>query len=162
MKTTRIKRVAAIVLFVTFFLPLSKCQKNHYRIVQPTSSESGEKVASRLEEIPPSPDAVPEYSYNTAAGMFEPGDTFSWLILLAFVWPLLFWGWQIRDKRPRIAFIMNVMEPLACIGSGYVTWSLSFLGDILVWGYVSMASVLIYFLASCYELALSIKIRFTS
>lgn len=158
----KIKRVAAIVLFVTFFLPLSQCQKSHYKIVPQTSAETGETIASRVEEVPLAADTAPEYSYNIAAEMFEPADVFSWLVLLAFTWPLLFWAWQIRDKRSRTGFIMNALEPLACIGSGYITWNLSFLGDILIWGYLSMASVLTYFLSSCYELSFSIKARLIS
>lgn len=155
-----IKRTAAIVLFVTFFLPLSQCQKKQFKINPDGSIENGVSMRQAVEPDQ-GVDAAPEYSYNIAAKMFDPGELFSWLMLLSFVWPLLFWVWQMRDKRPRTAIVLNALEPIACIGSGYITWILSYLGDILIWGYLSMASVAVYFLLSCYELAHAVKARLT-
>lgn len=155
------KRFAAMMLFVTLFLPLSQCQKKTYPYNLQISPETGRAMSAPEPLDSTEAEVPPEYSYNIPAQFISRDDPYSWLIILAFSWPLLLWAYTFMDKRSGSVLAIHLVEPLACLGSGYVSWNIAFMGDILFWGYVSLASVATYFVLSCYELFVFIKHLFT-
>lgn len=156
-KTLVIKRISAIVLCITFFLPLSQCQMN--KLKMSTTLDTGEQISQAVDNSQPAVDEKPRYSYNIPARMFSPTDLFSWILLLAFVWPLLFWATLHVNTKKKVAGLLNILEPFACLGSAYVAYSLAYLGEILIGGYLALGSVAAYFFSSCYELYGTAKMR---
>lgn len=114
MKT--IKRIAAIVILVSFFLPLTQCQN----FMVPVSELPPEQLEVAKEAT------NSEYQINMAKS-FEVRNLGSWLLLLAFLWPLLLTLLQEKTKN-------NVLKALVIIAPIFCAITIYYIGQILILG----------------------------
>ena len=157
----KIKQIASILLFITFFLPLSECTKKivmaetdivPYDSVTESDYQKDDEVEGTIKEqlsnIESSAIVEPHVPYK----LIEIDDYYTWLIPLAFMWPLLVIYLFYSLKRKKFIFWVKIIEPFAALGSAYVILGIVFFGEILFAGYFAIASIVSYFLASCYDL----------
>jgi len=146
----RTKYACAALLLLCFFLPMSKC--THY--THPTSKSSG---------IPPAQDStavVKEVIYTYPLSDFDVRQPWSWLCLLALIWPLPVLVCQRVGKRRFVLATVAVMEPILCGPSFYYIYLLSGLGQRLIGGYIALIAYAAYFAASVFGLGTLIAKRY--
>jgi hypothetical protein len=138
-KIVACKRMAAILLLLAFFLPLSQCtveqQTPDGKAVEPTTVVTSAYSSHEW----PSADALATYG------------SFLWPLMLAvasLIWPAL-------SKRAAI----GVLELLLCAGSAYVLLTLIYFGDIRYGAYVAAGAIGTYFIATSVELAARLRWR---
>jgi hypothetical protein len=162
MKTTNnVKKIAGLILILTFFLPLSRCEMKKIEVQQAPAVAVGEdrKVidspkimrSGANEEMDTSSNKESNKGYNIPFRMFSSSELLSWLMLLSFFWPVPVLTLFHFEKRKIILLGLTVTDPLVCIGSGYLIWAISTLGDILFGGCLALGAILSYFFASCYD-----------
>jgi hypothetical protein len=114
--------------------------------------DKGYTIAETQKSSPQSSDIQSGSGYNIPYKMFDPADLFSWLLLLAFVWPFPLLLYAHFGKRQRIVNGLKFIEPIACLGSGHMIGIIAVMGDILYGGYLALGSIISYFLASCCDI----------
>ena len=146
MKTCRmIRRVSAVLLLVALFLPLSRCSE------QGTMNKEGAGSGDVLGA------AAPEsYRYYYAWTDFQALSIASWLVFIAFLWPLPFLAYEIAS-RPRAARLWSsvVQIPFAA-GSIALIYFHTFLNELWVGGYLAYISLGAYSLALTAEIIIGI------
>ena len=115
-----IRRLAALVLLAALFLPLSRCSKQD---------------GGAADQASPVPSQT--YRYFYAWTDFQAGSVGSWLIFLAFLWPIPFLAheWTRRD-RPAPMWLSAAQLPLAA-GAITLVYSRTFLNQLWVGGYLA-------------------------
>jgi hypothetical protein len=136
MKACRlVRRLAAGILLVALFLPLSRCSE------QPSEEE---------------PSAPTTYRYYYAWTDFRAAEISSWLLFLAFLWPLPFLAYEAfaRGTVARI-WLSAIQLPL---GAGAITliYYRTFLHQLWVGGYLAYIALGAYLLALAAEIVLAI------
>lgn len=160
MKTTKhVKQIAGLILIITFFLPLSRCQMKKVEVQQAPVAAVGEdcKVIDSPKITQSSPNEESGNGYNIPYKMFSAGELLSWLMLLSFFWPVPVLTYFYFVKRKVILTGLTMVEPLVCIGSGYMVLAISTMGDILFAGCLALGAILSFFIASCYDNYVLIK-----
>lgn len=128
-----LKRLAALCLFVTFFLPLSQCSTQK----EPPSESSQQTVTtSTTSEV--------KYAYNADRdqAMFRAINTF------AFIWPLLFTCVILVYRRLDEVFAVQVTNIALCLVSAFCLARLTMFGELLLGGYLAWTSLFIYLFIS--------------
>ena len=148
----RIKLLACLLLMVSFFLPISRCAVKEATVYQPPVLIGSEEVKEvtpmhKVNDTKGNNKAVYHYPYK----MLSFDELSCWAIFLSFFWPIpiLFYCWF--GKNLKIIISLKLIEPIACLGAGYVIYSLSFFGEIMYGGYIALASITSYFIASCID-----------
>ena len=159
MKIKVAKQIAGLVLIITFFLPLSRCEMKKVEVQQaPFSVEGKDNIAVNSSKITESSsNEKSDSDKNIPYKMFSAKKLISWLMLLSFFWPIPLLLYFHFGKSKTILAGLTLVEPLACIGSGYMVWAISTFGDILFAGYLALGAILIYFIASCHDNYVLIK-----
>jgi hypothetical protein len=127
-----IKRLAAIVLVVAFFLPLSQCT---------VEEQNPETRATELKVI---------VNYAYAHDNWRSLDALA--TYAAFLWPLtlviagLVWP-NLNQK-----LTIGVLELVFCAGSGFVLFALTFIGTLRYGAYLAGVSIGLYFVTTLVEL----------
>jgi hypothetical protein len=135
-----IKRIAALCLLVSFFLPLSQCSLA-------TVAEFPQPV--RELQSQPGKGVIVTYAYSAYSwkGWQRPAAyaAFLWPVLLSIVltvWPAL------RSRGRTIA----ALELLLCLGSAWMVLGLTMLGEMRYGGYIAWTALLVYFGAALADL----------
>ncbi len=124
---TIIKRIASVILIVAFFMPLSQCSVS----TPPTNDPQESKM-----EI--------TYAYSA----YQWPSAWSIVALLAFFWPFLFsFYWHGKSKM-----IINIIELLLCVGTGFMLFTLTYMGGLLMGAYIAIASLTVYSLATANQM----------
>lgn len=133
-----VRRLAAGILLVALFLPLSRCSE------QPPEQE---------------PDAPTTYRYYYAWTDFRAAEIGSWLIFLAFLWPLPFLVVEARE-RARVARTWSSAVQLP-LGAGAIAliYYRTFLDQLWVGGYLAYIALGAYSLALTAELIVAIVVK---
>ena len=131
----RLKVVAAVVLAASLALPMSSC--THY------VSPSGQLVGF-LGFGPPRPDsrAIVDHEYVLSA--FSPEHPGNWVIVLAYLWPLLMLGYRPRAKRGVISRAIWWVQAPLLVASGVLVWFVASWGAPAVGAYVASGALLLY------------------
>jgi hypothetical protein len=155
MKACRlVRRLSAALLLVALFLPLSRCSE------QPTGNTPGgdAEAGSAAPSAGPSetPTTPTTYRYYYAWTDFRVSEISSWLLFLAFLWPLPFLAHEAlaRGKAARI-WVSAAQLPL---GAGAITliYYRTFLHQLWVGGYLAYIALGAYLLALSAEVVLVI------
>ncbi len=156
MNKQNIKIVAATILLITFFLPLSKCTVK--KPVFPVPAVPGISDQTFDKNIQPKDTkSETQTTYNIPYKDYRISDPYSWIILICFIWPLPVLAYCIYGSRKRIVDFLKFVEPIACLGSGYVVGCISFMGDIMYGGYLAIVSIISYFMVSCHDVFILIR-----
>ena len=120
-----------MLLLVALFLPLSRC------------SHSRDDAAD--------PGAPRQYTYSYAWTDFDASSAGSWLIFLAFLWPVAFVARELAPARQTPAWLAAVQLALAA-GAALLIYYRTFLDELWVGGYLA------YIALGCYSAALVVEI----
>lgn len=136
-----IKRIAAIAVLMSFFLPLSQCQVfSHPSPGSPIAQQQQLKQSHENDFV-----HVIHLSKS-----FELGNPSSWLFLLAFAIPILVT--VIQEKAKKSIYIMMVLlAPIFCVVSIYHIGQIIMLGKPLYGGYIWSLAMVAYTLISVKE-----------
>jgi hypothetical protein len=126
-----IRRAAAALLLVALFLPLSRC--SHGR-------DDGAD-----------PDAPRQYTYSYAWTDFDASSAGSWLIFLAFLWPIPFVAREVAPGRQTPPWLAAAQLVLAA-GAVCLIYYRTFLDELWVGGYLG------YIALGCYSASLLVEI----
>ncbi len=129
-----IKKIAAILLALCFFLPLSRCEYKYLEQV-PASDDTrlSESVA-----VPPDQGTRQEGKYIVPAKWVDEGDLFGWLTVLAFYWPIIS---VLVSKKFTYGAWYVFLEPLLAVGTLYFVWIYAVgIGRTLPAGYAALAA----------------------
>lgn len=135
--TEKLKGVATILLLVCFVLPMSQCSGN----------ENSERSA--IENLESESNYFSDYNFILTE--FDLFDVSSWLMVFAFIWPVVF---RILFKGYR-KFWFNILEIAFCIFT--ITRLLGFLvlsAPMIGW-FIGVLAILCYLVAACVELVKS-------
>ena len=126
-----IRRGAAVLLLVALFLPLSRCSHSRDDAVDPGAPR--------------------QYTYSYAWTDFDASSAGSWLIFLAFLWPVAFVARELAPARQTPAWLAAVQLALAA-GAALLIYYRTFLDELWVGGYLA------YIALGCYSAALIVEI----
>jgi hypothetical protein len=132
----KIRRIAAVVLVCSIFLPLSQCAR-HDEGVNPPS----QKAVAHARHLFPRSDADFEYQYAIKNLDFSLRGA---LTLVAFFWPLPFLWWDAALRRKRFWWLFVVLELLLCAGTIYWVDVTTMEGRWLYGAYVAESAIAIY------------------
>ena len=117
------KRIAALTLVISFFLPLSQCS------VVPPAGQEHQDVKSEV-----------VYAYSA----YRWPSFGSFAAVAAFVWPLLF---AFRGNTST-KILISGLELLLCAGTGFMLAALTYVGSWLFGAYLAALAICTYFLAT--------------
>lgn len=146
-----LKRITALLLLSSFFMPLSRCQ-----LIESTDQTTSAVPGSELHAV--HTPTAPKYYQLTPASVFSRSNPQSWLMLFAFSWPV-FVAILTMVVATSVKRIVTIMEPLFCIASGYYIGQALAIGEVLYGGYVAAITLLLYFLFSLYDSYRSLFVR---
>jgi hypothetical protein len=121
------KRIAAIILLVSFFLPLSQCS------VTPPPRQEHQEVKNEV-----------IYAYSA----YEWPSFGGFAALAAFVWPM--WFAFRKSKSPKM--LLNSLELLLCASTVYMLAALTYLGSWLYGAYLAAVAIGVYLLATFHQI----------
>jgi hypothetical protein len=122
-----IKRIAAVILMVAFFLPLSQC-----RAPTPPTNDAQELKM--------------EVTYAYSAYQWPGAESFA--AFFAFFWPVMFsFLGRVKSK-----LLINSIELLLCVGTGFMLFALTYMGSLLLGAYVAIALLVVYSLATANQI----------
>lgn len=134
MKLNLLKRLAALCLFISFFLPLSQCS------VQKDTAQT----PSTQEILKASPSVDVKYAYNADQDtmVFRAANIF------AFTWPLLFTLVLLVYAKFEQFLSVQVTAIALCFVSAFCLLRLTSFGELLIGGYLAWGSLITYLLIS--------------
>jgi hypothetical protein len=150
----KIKFCAGILLFICFFLPISKCtyyeDENGNRI----SSEKIKEYSGKVVEI-----VQVDHAYDN----FSIYKLDSWTTLIVFIWPILLLYIMRFIKNNKVIIIFRFIEVLLILYSFLIIDFLStFLADSRAYGaYLAFFALGIYSMVVLIDIGLKIKERFS-
>lgn len=133
MSAAKIKFVSAIIIACCFFLPLSKCQKQH-----PVKVTEIQVEVAETQETP----AV-EYIYPYKS--FELVDLESYFLLAAFFWPVPFLLFKPSSKKRKVRLFLEVTQGICCLLSAYLITLMALVGTPVVGAYLAWVALCFYF-----------------
>ena len=158
-----IKTISALLLAVSFFLPLSimKCGPMVAVEAEPTIvGPDGETIENILpkQTIKPKDEPIDVDRYIVPYKGIDLHEPATLLLVITFMWPIpiLF---LVHFGRPaKVISVFKILEPIGCIGSGYIiVWTSFIFGDPLFAGYMATASIAGYFVVSCFDAGIIIR-----
>lgn len=138
------KRASALLLFAALFFPLSRCQDAstvRYDVNAPPSQQPE----------PPQGGEV-KYVYHYAWSDFDAADPSDYLALLVFLWPIPVLLTELIARRRWLLLALLWLQPLLCLGAGYVLFARTILEQLWTGGYMAFAALAAYLAASLYAL----------
>lgn len=132
-----VKRIAAIVLLLAFFLPLSQC--------------------SVMEKQSPGKASVPSVEVTYAYATYDEEFPTPVLAYVGFLWPL---GFSIAGLlRPPLMRRRGaaLSEMVLCVGSGYVLYVLASWGETRYGAYVAATAIGLYFVSASADVAIRVR-----
>ena len=138
-----LKKIMALLLLASFFLPLSRCQLIESTDPKLLSSQAQEKQTKQLND-------APSYYEITPSAAFNPKQLQSWIMIIAFFWPIVLWSLY-SILRANIKNRIILLEPLFCIGSAFYIGQALAIGEILYGGYLAAMALTMYFLLSIHD-----------
>ena len=140
---TWVKRVSALLLFVALFFPLSRCQDAstvHYDVNAPADQQ------------PQTPPSEMKYDYHYAWSNFDAAEPGDYVALLVFLWPIPVLLLELFARRRWLVLTLLWLQPVLCLGAGYVLYMRTFLEQLWTGGYMAFAALAAYLFASLYAL----------
>ena len=151
MTLSRLKIVAAVILAGSLALPQSTCAG--YR------APDGKFVLTVPRDAPAGsyePAVRQEYAFDD----FQVTDVGSWLVVGAFVCPLLLVAIGTRTRSARLRAYICVAAPVVSLGAAYIIWfSASLFATPAVGAYIAISAISVYFVASAIDLWRSWRAR---
>ncbi|MBC3833255.1 hypothetical protein H8K33_17225 [Undibacterium amnicola] len=134
MKLNLLKRLAALCLFISFFLPLSQCSVQK----DPTQTPSTQEILTA------SPSVDVRYAYNADHDtmMFRAVNVF------AFTWPLMLTLVLLVYAKFEHILSVQITAIALCLASAFCLLRLTSFGELLIGGYLAWGSLITYFLVS--------------
>lgn len=143
-----LKKIGAVLLLVSFFLPLSRCE---------TTGSYPVNEEGYSEEIP---EELKEYDYFYAWEGMRDGEPLAIVLIpLAFLWPIIFLAARGRFKKPKINKGLLFLEPVVAGAGSYFVFMINFLNDLYIGFFVAMVAALLFFLGSVAEIVEFFKKR---
>lgn len=141
-----LKRAGAVLLLISFFLPLSRCDRAEADRYFGTTDET-QTVGERH-----------EYDYFYAWEVFDPenADTYNWaakiLVALAFSWPVifLFVRWKITNRKVNAGIMF--LEPLVAAAGAYIVFIINIFNELYIGYYVATTAMFLYFAGASTEI----------
>lgn len=137
------KRLSALLLLLALFFPLSRCQD---------SSTVRYDVNAPADQQPPPPPGEVKYNYHYAWSSFDANEPGDYLALLVFLWPIPVLLLELFARRRWLLLTLLWLQPLLCLGAGYVLYMRTFLEQLWTGGYMAFAALAAYLFASLYAL----------
>jgi hypothetical protein len=133
-----LKRIAALCLFISLFLPLSQCT------VQKESVS--EQATHQLTEQTSASTSVQNIKYAYSAD--QQNMVVNVINVFAFIWPLLFSVIVLIHRQLEQALSVPITVIGLCLLSIFCLLRLSLFGELLVGAYLAWCSILAYFVIS--------------
>lgn len=145
----RIRLIAAIVLVVAIFLPLSECSRTENKTIEPPRHTIAQWFFPRDNE---------NFSYSYVVGVIRASSwqagTFGSVALL---WPLAAFLFDRKLARKRFGWLIYILELALCFGTIYWLWLFTAMGRWLYGAYVVAVAAGIFACATLILLVLSIR-----
>ena len=139
MNTQLVKRLAAVILAIAFVLPLSKCTQS--TTSQPLADESSaDSINSSQNE--------PTVRYTYAFAEIRRDSPFTWMIPIAFFWPIVFVVKPLRIKSWKTKTGLGILQIILVAGSGYIIFALTIFEEPLIGTYLAAFALTAYTLAT--------------
>ena len=148
----KIRLGAAIALFCTLFLPLSRCSRGSV----PQPPVAGKSIGQRLF---PRSDSQTTYHYAIRDLDFEGDRALGSIVnLLAFTWPMLFLLAGRKFRTSRLAWLLCLIELILSGGSIWLLGFFTALDDRLLYGaYIAYSAAGVYGCTALFSLFLVIR-----
>ncbi len=151
--TENTKRISAVLLLISFFLPLSKCSS----IEIPTGDEikkqaNIKKTRTKWIEIK----VKYHYAYDQL-DLSRPGTLF---IILSYIWPVLVLLYHYYGSNRRLKKVLNYIELFLCIASFNLIILLALFDELFIGAYLAMLAISLYFFSTFYEFIKEIQMSF--
>lgn len=136
-----LKKIGAVLLLVSFFLPLSRCEN-----IRPLESDDQALTQE-------APDDFEKYEYFYAWEGISKDQPLTIIVFpLAFLWPFIFIGLRRRFKTPKITRNFLILEPIAALLGAYFVFIISSLNALYIGFFVATTGALLFFLGSVIEI----------
>jgi len=140
--TLVIKRVAAILLLLAFFLPLSQC----------TDSKTNPETKAIEKEV------TVTYAYSGFEWSESIGDlAYEAAVCAAFLWPLVLSIASLIRSSLNQKLTIGILELLLCIGSWYMLNVITSFGELRYGAYLAYGSIGLYFITTLVQLVVRIR-----
>lgn len=154
--------ILATLLAISFFLPLSRCDRSHSQELaagvakdmqtsdsaQSADSKQGSKAAPQTEKPKREPDIRDTYAFEN----IRSNSPVTWFIPLAYFWPVLVVVVRRRVKDKALAR-MKYVELAGCLGSGYMLFYMTLLEDnLLIGGWLAVLGISAWGALVCFEI----------
>jgi len=137
-----IKIVAACLLLISFFLPMSSCSYTVPIDVVPGETYSdGSKIPTETRTV-----------INYAREYLDMSEIGAWLNILAFIWPILLIGVQWRFSGRKYSYLLTGSGILLSVFSAVVVYTWADIGTPLIGAYVGGGAVVVLFVSYVWEL----------
>ena len=133
-----IKRILALLIFISFFLPLSQCQ-----MIEP-NHESGIKDPNITTHKTISKSSIVTFNFFAS---FKAAEVGSWVALFAFAWPLILVALYILFNNKVLNYV-ELFEPLLCTVTIYFIGQVILIGHVLIGGYLWLVGMGGYFIVA--------------
>jgi hypothetical protein len=143
----RIKIISAILLIICVALPISSCSRY---------VDSNGKIIARYDpKIHVNAKRITTYNYLFER--FNPKDSYIWLLLLCFIWPIPIMLYRYKGTKKLIKNILWGIEPIFAVGASYYIWiGAHFFGKPFIGAYFAISANSIYAITWFSELLLKI------
>lgn len=136
-----LKKIGAVLLLVSFFLPLSRCEN-----IRTVKSDDQALTQEALDDFE-------KYEYFYAWEGISKEEPLTIIVFpLAFIWPLIFLGLRRRFKTPEMTRNFLVLEPIAALLGAYFVFIISSLNELYIGFFVASGGALLFFLGSVIEI----------
>jgi hypothetical protein len=151
----KIKRVAALILFAAFFLPLSQCTVKESITTDESAGIASSSSAVVASTVLPSPKEERKVQYAYSAYTFSEAGAFATYI--AFLWPSLLELAALFFPGLKRSWRIAMFEMVFCLGSAYMVFTLTMFGVLMYGGYLAWGAICSYFLTTFVELYMRIR-----
>ena len=144
---------------ITFFLPISRCAVGKVTVYEQPPVLIGSEIIKEDRPIQNTESTQGDNNagYNYPYKWTALDELDYWVNFLSFFWPIPILTYCWVGKKHKIITSLKFAEPFLCLGSSYIIASLSFFGEIMYGGYLALASITSYFIASCIDTLFTIR-----
>lgn len=130
-----LKRLAALCLFISLFLPLSQCTVQKESVPEQATHQLTEQsnASTSVQEV--------NYAYNAD----QQNMVVNVLNVFAFIWPLMFTIIVLIHRQLEQALSVQITVIGLCLLSIFCLLRLSLFGELMVGAYLAWCSILTYF-----------------
>jgi hypothetical protein len=150
MKACRlVRRLSTLILLAALFLPLSRCSEQ-------TGGSAPDAAAADAAKPAQEPSTAASYKYYYAWTDFDASEPWSWLIFVAFLWPLPFLAHELLARGRAVPVWVNAIQIPLGAGSITLVYYRTFLHELWIGGYLAYIALGAFSLALAVEIILGI------